>query len=103
MAQETEVHVARQPIFDNKLNVFGYELLFRSHFINSYDRADGDHATHDVIANSFLLFGLETLTSGKKAFINFTANSLKKNFRNAAPKIRSCRDSGRYYPGCGHY
>ncbi|HWR05629.1 EAL and HDOD domain-containing protein [Sporomusa sp.] len=86
MVQETEVHVARQPIFDNKLNVFGYELLFRSNFINSYDSADGDQATHDVIANSFLLFGLETLTGGKKAFINFTANSLRNNIPAMLPR-----------------
>jgi c-di-GMP-related signal transduction protein len=79
MAQETEVHVARQPIFDVNLNVFGYELLFRSNFINTYDGIDGDQATHDVIANSFLLIGIEALTNGKKAFINFTANSLKNN------------------------
>lgn len=79
MVQETEVHVARQPIFDMHLNVFGYELLFRSNFINHYQGTDGDQATHDVIANSFLLIGIETLTHGKRAFINFTANSLKNN------------------------
>lgn len=84
--QESEVHVARQPIFDNKLNVVGYELLFRSNFINSYNSADGDHATHDVVANSLLLFGLETLTSGKKAFINFTANSLLNNIPAMLPR-----------------
>ena len=27
----TEVFVGRQPIFDRRLKVFGYELLFRSH------------------------------------------------------------------------
>ena len=79
MAQETEVHVARQPIFDTTLHVFAYELLFRNNFIDAYDGMDGDQATHSVIANSFLLIGMETLTNGKKAFINFTANSLKAN------------------------
>jgi c-di-GMP-related signal transduction protein len=86
MVQETDVHVARQPIFDANLNVFGYELLFRSNFINTYDGTDGDKATHDVIANSFLLIGIETLTNGKKAFINFTANSLKNNIPAMLPK-----------------
>jgi len=86
MAQETEVHVARQPIFDATLNVFGYELLFRSNFINTYDGTDGDQATHSVIANSFMLIGIETLTNGKKAFINFTANSLQKNIPAMLPK-----------------
>jgi c-di-GMP-related signal transduction protein len=86
MVQETDVHVARQPIFDADLNVFGYELLFRSNFINTYDGTDGDKATYDVIANSFLLIGIETLTNGKKAFINFTANSLKNNIPAMLPK-----------------
>lgn len=80
------VHVARQPIFDAKLNVFGYELLFRNSFINSCDTLDGDQATLDVITSSFLMIGIDTLTYGKKAFINFTANSLKNNIPAMLPK-----------------
>lgn len=86
MVQETEVHVARQPIFDSNLNVFGYELLFRSNFIDMYDGTDGDQATHDVIANSFLLIGIETMTNGKRAFIDFTANSLNNHIPAMLPK-----------------
>lgn len=86
MEQPTEIHVARQPIFDTALHVFAYELLFRSNFINTYDGTDGDQATHSVIANSFLLIGMETLTNGKKAFINFTANSLQNNIPAMLPK-----------------
>ncbi len=86
MAQETEVHVARQPIFDCNQNVFGYELLFRSKAANAYDGTDGDHATNSVVANSFLLIGMENLTNGKKAFINFTANSLKNEIPSMLPK-----------------
>lgn len=86
MAEEKQVHVARQPIFDTSLNVFAYELLFRGNFINTYNAADGDQATHAVIANSFLLIGIETLTNGKRAFINFTANSLKNSIPAMLPK-----------------
>ena len=86
MTQDKDVHVARQPIFDVNLNVFAYELLFRSSFINSYDGTDGDQATLDVINNSFLLIGIDTLTYGKKAFINFTTNSLKNNIPAMLPK-----------------
>ncbi|MBP2630343.1 MAG: diguanylate phosphodiesterase metal dependent hydrolase domain containing protein [Firmicutes bacterium] len=85
MIQEN-IHVARQPIFDAKLNVFGYELLFRNSFINSCDILDGDQATLDVITSSFLMIGIDTLTYGKKAFINFTANSLKNNIPSMLPK-----------------
>jgi len=86
VVQKTEVHVARQPIFDANFNVFAYELLFRSNFINMYDGTDGDQATHAVIANTFLLIGIETLTNNKRAFINFTTNSLKNNIPAMLPK-----------------
>ena len=37
-----EYFVARQPIFDKQLNVYAYELLFRSGFQNVYKFEDGD-------------------------------------------------------------
>lgn len=64
------VFIARQPIFDNKKNVYAYELLYRSDLENRAFITDGDFATLKVIANS-LLIGLQKLTDGKKAFINF--------------------------------
>ncbi|GAB4270390.1 EAL and HDOD domain-containing protein [Thermincola ferriacetica] len=72
-----DVFVARQPIFDRQQKVCGYELLYRMSTENQYICANGDQATSDLIANSFLLIGLETLTGGKKAYINFTENLLK--------------------------
>lgn len=72
-----QVFVARQPIFDKQQRVFAYELLYRLSQKNYYDNPDGDRATAEVIANSFLLFGIEALTGGKRAFINFSQNLLK--------------------------
>jgi EAL and modified HD-GYP domain-containing signal transduction protein len=72
-----EIFVARQPIFDRKEKVFAYELLFRQGVQNYYESMNGDQATIDVIANSFLTIGMETLTRGKRAFINFTTNLIK--------------------------
>lgn len=69
-------YVARQPIFDPNLEVFAYELLYRSGLSNGYSNPDGDQATTEVITNSLLSIGLDTLTRGKKAFINFTRNLL---------------------------
>ncbi|HEX3031629.1 MAG TPA: HDOD domain-containing protein [Bacillota bacterium] len=69
-----EVFVARQPIFDKKLQVFAYELLYRIGMENHFSEHDGDRATSEVIANSFLLIGTQNLTVGKRAFINFTHN-----------------------------
>ena len=39
---ERSVFVARQPIFDHKLEVYGYELLFRSGRENHYAFDNGD-------------------------------------------------------------
>lgn len=78
-------YVARQPIFDMNQKVFAYELLYRSGLSNNYSSLDGEQATTDVITNSLLLIGLDTLTRGKKAFINFTRNSLE----NGLPTILS--------------
>lgn len=71
-----EVCVARQPIFDKRLKVYAYELLFRPGQENEFVEIDADHATSSVITNSFLVIGLNILTGGKKAFINFTQNLL---------------------------
>ncbi len=68
------VFVARQPIFDQNMNLFGYELLFRSGLENYCNNPDGDASTLEVIANSFLVIGLDELTDGKRGFINFTKN-----------------------------
>ncbi|HPO46510.1 MAG TPA: hypothetical protein PK875_12020, partial [Spirochaetota bacterium] len=70
------VYVARQPIFDRKLDLYAYELLFRSGFSDFFDCADGDLASAKTIMNSFLLFGLDSITGGRMAFINFTRKLL---------------------------
>jgi c-di-GMP-related signal transduction protein len=72
-----EVFVARQPIFDRSKQTIAYELLYRNNDINSFPNIDGDQATADVIINSFLNIGIDSLSAGKPCFINFTANLLK--------------------------
>lgn len=80
-----EVFIARQPIFTKNKSVFAYELLYRSGKQNFYDHNDGDRATSDVITNSFSVIGIDTLTGGKRAFINFTQNLLKKEMATVIP------------------
>ncbi len=84
-----EQFIARQPILDRHLNVFGYELLFRNGFENCFTGVDGDRATAQVIANTSLLFGLETLLGEGKGFINFTRNALVSDYAFALPKHQS--------------
>lgn len=81
-----DFYVARQPIFDRKQQVYAYELLYRSGSANAYTGFDGDKATSDVITNSFIMIGAETLTRGKKAFINFTRNLLENQVATLLPK-----------------
>jgi c-di-GMP-related signal transduction protein len=81
-----EAYVARQPIFDKLQRVYAYELLFRKGTSNAYSATDGDQATSSVISDSFLLFGVDALTSGKKAFINFTQNLLMDDTATILPK-----------------
>lgn len=81
-----DVFVARQPIFDRHQKVIAYELLFRKDLSNFYENTDADQATLDVISNGFLLIGMENLTGGKKAFINFTESLLKTDLVATLPK-----------------
>ena len=74
-----EIHVARQPIFDRNLKIYAYELLFRSNAQDNFNENSADQATYDLVSNTFLALGFETLTKGKKAFINFTDNCLKND------------------------
>jgi c-di-GMP-related signal transduction protein len=71
---------ARQPIFDNALNVIGYELLFRSSTKNAAKFLDGDydslhaklyafgeHRITDIIGDKKALINLETSVGRQKA------------------------------------
>ena len=71
-----ETYIARQPIFDKQLRVYGYELLFRSSLENFYNHSDIDEASIKVIVNSYLFPGASNITEGKRAFINFTQDTL---------------------------
>lgn len=75
--------VARQPIFDRKQNVFGYELLFRNGLEN-YFHADPELAARTTLDSS-LLFGLETLCDGRRAFVNCTTDVLFKDLVTLLP------------------
>lgn len=72
-----EVYVARQPIFNDKEEVFAYELLYRGDQMNAFPNINGDQATTEVIINSFLNIGIDELSNGKPCFINFTMHLLQ--------------------------
>ncbi len=68
----SEIYIGRQPIYDRKLDVYAYELLFRAASDNSANFTDGDKATSDVIVNTFLEIGLDNIVGNRLAFINLT-------------------------------
>jgi len=74
----SSIFLARQPIFDNNLDVFAYELLFRKDQTNQsgVDFSNGDIATSKVITHTFLEFGIERVLGGKLGFINLTRTFL---------------------------
>ncbi|CCQ12496.1 Predicted signal transduction protein [Pseudoalteromonas luteoviolacea B = ATCC 29581] len=73
-------YAARQPILDVNKNLVGYELLFRDGVSNVFPDIDGDEATSRLIEGSQFNFGLEDLTDGKPAYINFTLETLVKGY-----------------------
>ncbi len=75
-----EVYVARQPILDRNKNTYGYELLFRDGMTNAFPDIDGDTATSKLLSNSFFSIGIEQITGGKRALINFTQELLIEKF-----------------------
>jgi c-di-GMP-related signal transduction protein len=71
-----EAFVARQPIFTRKLKIYGYELLFREGTTNVFPGTEGNEATSKLISDSFFNIGVESITGGKRAFVNFTQELL---------------------------
>lgn len=73
-----DIYVGRQPIYNRKLGVYGYELLFRTGQVNaaSAGYVSSDGATSTTLINSFLEIGLERLVGKRYAFINLSEQFL---------------------------
>ena len=84
----SEIFIGRQPIYDRKLGVYAYELLFRAAEVNAAQITDGDKATSDVIINTFLEIGLDNIVSNRLAFINLTRPFFVNEHSISLPKDR---------------
>lgn len=72
-----DIYVARQPIFDLNTNLVGYELLYRTSLSQNWaSGAEARTMSSDVIIHSVLNMGLERITGGSAAFLNFTSDML---------------------------
>ena len=81
-----ERFIARQPIFDKRLRVYAYELLFRGGPQNYFQPSK--NATSSVIADSMTLFDLQTLTGHVRAFMNVDELALRLGAARLMPPDR---------------
>lgn len=66
-----DIYIARQAIYNRKMGVFAYELLYRSSATNQAPKTfDGTIATTEVLLNAFVEIGIVNLVGRHKAFIN---------------------------------
>lgn len=80
--------VARQAIFDEKLNTFGYELLFRDSMTNRFPDVSPEHATAQLIEEQFLGAPTGKQNEGSVVFVNFPYELLIKGLAETLPKDR---------------
>lgn len=80
--------IGRQQITDRKLNIFGYELLFRDAQGKGPNQAEATEASNQVIVNSLLEMGLERIVGPHRAFINFTRDNILSGTALLLPRER---------------
>lgn len=80
-----EIFIARQPIFDRKLRIYGYELLYRDADMESANVTNGDVATSKVIIEGFSL-AQKGINKKTYFFINFPYKSLTSGIAEILPK-----------------
>jgi len=80
-----DVFVARQPIFDRRLNVVGYELLFRGAATREAFVINPEGATASVVLNSFTEIGLERIAGSHPAWVNVSREFVLSGLAETVP------------------
>lgn len=76
-ASLVDVFVARQPIFDVSGETYAYELLYRRTGVTSIaEGVSADVMASEVLVHTFLNIGMDRMTGGHRAFLNFTREML---------------------------
>ena len=73
-------YVARQAILDGNKELYSYELLFRDGENNCFPDISPDEATSKILTDNHLDLGLDEISEGKPAFINFHQDTLLHRF-----------------------
>ena len=71
-----EYFIGRQAIYDRRLRVYAYELLYREGNTSGAPNMDGDLATSRVMLNAFTDMGLDRIVGSHRAFLNMTRSLL---------------------------
>jgi EAL and modified HD-GYP domain-containing signal transduction protein len=78
--------IARQPIFNHKLNVVGYELLFRGRgYAAGALIDDAERATATVVLNTLTELDMDRIVAGKTAWINVSREFVLDDLIQAVP------------------
>ena len=80
-------YVARQPIFNQKSQTVGYELLFRDGEANAFPKGvEENRATYRLIIENFVTLGTNPNYHSSRCFINFPHMSLIRLLPLSLPK-----------------
>ena len=75
-----DLYIARQPVFDHNLNLYGYELLYRQDNADiNGAMASANQATSQVITTGLIEIGLEKLVGHTYAFLNLSHDFILGN------------------------
>ena len=83
-----DIIIGRQQIFDQQLNIYAYELLFRGNDFDLNCKNSATQATNQVITDTILELGINTIVGSHKAFINFTTQNILDKTPLFLPKDR---------------
>jgi EAL and modified HD-GYP domain-containing signal transduction protein len=79
--------LARQAIFDRRLDVYGYEILYRTGTGDSVPTV-GNREGAEVLATTLTTIGLDNLVGHKRAFVNLDTEHLLAGYVTALPPER---------------
>lgn len=86
---DLQAYVARQAIFDRRLDVVGYELLYRDSEENRAKFSDVTHASAQTMLNSFVEIGFDELVGNVPAYVNMAADFVLGNYPIPLPPERT--------------
>jgi len=86
---ELHAYIARQAIFDRRLDVVGYELLYRDSEENRARFDDVTQASAQTMLNAFVEIGLDNLVGKVPAYVNMAADFLLGSYPIPLPPERT--------------